>query len=156
MIFKRFRKKAKTPPRQRSKRRSKLGPSIITAEVVIDGGLLSGGDLQIDGEVNGDVRAHAVVIDVNGLVHGQVAGEDVIVRGRVIGPIMGLHVHLLNGAHVEGDVVHENISIENGAFIDGSIHHAEDPLSASFTSAPQEPQTADYDAAPHQTTDMDK
>lgn len=135
MIFKRFRKKDNPDKARRGKRRSKMGPSIITAEVVIEGSLLSGGDLQIDGEVNGDVRAHAVVVDVNGLVHGQVAGESVIVRGRVIGPIKGLHVHLMSGAHVEGDVVNETISIENGAYIDGSIHRVEDPLSATFTTA---------------------
>ncbi len=128
MIFKRFRNKNKTPKKQNRAKRNNFGPSIITAEVVIDGHLLSGGELQIDGEVNGDVRAKAVVIDINGIVHGQVAAEDVIVRGRIIGPIRALHVHLLNGCHVEGDILNESISIENGAYIEGQIHRVEDPL----------------------------
>lgn len=129
MIFKRFRNKKKKPKRQKRGKRNNLGPSIITAEVVMDGHLLSAGELQIDGEVNGDVRAKAVVIDINGIVHGEVAAEDVIVRGRIIGPIRALHVHLLNGSHVEGDILNETISIENGAFIDGQIHRVDDPLS---------------------------
>jgi len=131
MIFKRFRKKNKADKplaeKKRAGRRSH-GPSIITGEVVIEGHLLSAGELQIDGEINGDVRARAVVVDVNGIVHGQVAAEDVIVRGRIIGPIRALHVHILNGAHVEGDVLNESISIENGAFVDGKIRRVDDPL----------------------------
>lgn len=129
MIFKRFRSKNKNAKQAKRSKRSNLGPSIITAEVVIDGHLLSAGEMQIDGEVNGDVRAKAVVIDVNGVVHGEVAAEDVIVRGRIIGPIRALHVHLLSGCHVEGDILNETISIENGSFIDGQIHRVDDPLS---------------------------
>lgn len=128
MIFKRFGKKNPKPKRKKRARRNDLGPSIVTGEVVIDGHLQSGGELQIDGEINGDVRARAVVIDVNGVVRGEVAGVEVIVRGRIIGPIHGRHVHLLNGCHVEGDIVNETISIENGAFIDGQIRRVEDPL----------------------------
>ena len=137
MIFKRFRSKnkGKKNGRENRGRRGSLGPSIITGEVVIDGHLLSGGELQIDGEINGDVRARAVVIDVNGIVHGEVAAEDVIVRGRIIGPIRGLHVHILKGAHVEGDVLNETISIENGAFLDGKIHRVDDPLGESYGSS---------------------
>jgi len=139
MIFKRFRNKNKDSKAgkkngsKKSSRRGGLGPSILTGEVVIDGHLLSGGELQIDGEVNGDVRARAVVVDVNGVIHGEVAAEDVIVRGRIIGPIRGLHVHILNGAHVEGDVMNETISIENGAFVDGKINRVEDPLGDAYS-----------------------
>lgn len=131
MIFKR-RKKTRQPARQKKQgRRPGHGPSIITGEVVIEGTLLSNGELQIDGEINGDIHARAVVIDVNGQVHGEVVAEDVIVRGRIIGPIRGLHVHILAGGHVEGDVLNETISIENGAFVDGKINRVENPLGES-------------------------
>lgn len=135
MIFKRFRSKRKAGKnsKKRTARRGNLGPSIVTGEVVIDGHLLSGGELQVDGEINGDVRARAVVVDINGIVHGEVAAEDVIVRGRIIGPIRGVHVHILNGAHVEGDVLNETISIENGAFVDGKIHRVDNPLGEAYS-----------------------
>jgi len=153
MIFKRLRnKKSKdNSAKKKPARRGSLGPSILTGEVVIDGHLLSGGELQIDGEVNGDVRARAVVIDVNGVVHGEVAAEDVFIRGRIIGPIRGLHVHILNGAHVEGDVLNETISIENGASVDGKIHRVDNPLDDAY-SRNQEQLTSHYIAppAPHQ------
>jgi len=145
MIFKRFRNKNKSKNaeqksgQRKSSRRGGLGPSILTGEVVIDGHLLSGGELQIDGEINGNVRARAVVIDVNGIVHGEVSAEDVIVRGRIIGLIRGLHVHILNGGHVEGDILNESISIENGAFVDGKIHRVDDPLGETYGHGEEQP-----------------
>ncbi|NJM30763.1 MAG: polymer-forming cytoskeletal protein [Rhizobiales bacterium] len=62
-------------------------------------------------------------------------------RGRVIGPIKGNHVHLYAGSHVEGDVINETISIENGAYIYGSIRRADDPMAPPEVSryAPREP-----------------
>jgi len=149
MIFKRLRNRKSKDKSAKNKptRRSNLGPSILTGEVVIDGHLLSGGELQIDGEVNGDIRARAVVIDVNGVVHGEVVADDIIIRGRIIGPIRGLHVHILNGAHVEGDVLNESISIENGAFVDGKIHRVDNPLDEAYNRN-QEELTSHYIAPP--------
>jgi cytoskeletal protein CcmA (bactofilin family) len=75
------------------------------------------------------------VVDMQGVVEGEVAAEEVFVRGRIIGPIRGVHVHLHAGAHVEGDVINETISIENGAYIYGTVRRSEDPL-AQPTGAP--------------------
>jgi cytoskeletal protein CcmA (bactofilin family) len=103
-------------------------PSVISQDVVIDGSFVTAGELHIDGTVNGSVRAHACVVDLNGVVEGEISANEVFVRGRVIGPIKGNHVHLYAGSHVEGDVINETISIENGAYIYGSIRRAEDPM----------------------------
>ncbi|MDH3740324.1 MAG: polymer-forming cytoskeletal protein [Hyphomicrobiales bacterium] len=130
MLFKKSRNRKKDKPANNPGVRSgRAGPSIITSDVVIEGNLLTGGELQVDGTVNGNIRARAVVIDVQGVVHGEVAAEDVFVRGRIIGPIRGVNVTIVAGGHIEGDVVNENIAIENGAYVDGKIHHADDPLS---------------------------
>ncbi len=143
MIFNPFRKKNKNSNSPARVPRGKLGPSIITSDVVIDGNLVSNGELQIDGEVNGHVNARAAVVDINGIVHGEVVADDVIVRGRIIGPIRAIHVHILNGAHVQGDVLNETISVENGAFIDGKIHRVENPLNEVF-SEPEVPTASSY------------
>ena len=130
MLFKRFRKEKNNSgsPAKPKKRRSRTGPSILTSDLIIDGALVSNGELQIDGTVNGDVRAGAAVVDFHGIIHGEVAAEEVIVRGRVIGNIRGIHVQIFANAHVEGDIISETISIENGAHLQGSIHRSEDPL----------------------------
>jgi cytoskeletal protein CcmA (bactofilin family) len=56
-------------------------------------------------------------------VHGEITAQMVYVRGRVMGPVTGTHVHIHSGAHVEGNVTNETLSIENGAYIFGSIRH---------------------------------
>ncbi len=130
MLFKKSRKRNKDKSASGSGAGSgRVGPSIITSDVVIEGNLMTGGELQVDGTVNGNIRARAVVIDVQGVVHGEVAAEDVFVRGRIIGPIRGVNVTIVSGGHIEGDVTNENIAIENGAYVDGKIHHSDDPLS---------------------------
>jgi cytoskeletal protein CcmA (bactofilin family) len=145
MIFDRFRNKANTsvaPSRQR--RRTSGRPTTISSEVIIEGHLVTNGEIQIDGTINGDVRARVCVVDANGVIHGEVYAEEVLVRGRVIGPIRGIHVHILAGGHVEGDVINETLSVENGAYIDGKIRRSEDPLSepiaAGYYGEPDEPQ----------------
>ena len=102
--------------------------SIITRDVIIDGSVVSRGTLHIEGTVHGDIRAQSCVIDTDGVVEGEVVAENVFVRGRVIGPIRSLHVHLYSGAHVEGDIINQTVSIENGAYVYGSIRRSDDPL----------------------------
>ncbi len=150
MLFKGFKKKTKS---ERQKvtlgGRASNGPSIITADVVIEGSLISGGELQIDGTVNGDVRALAAVVDARGIIHGEVSAEDIVVRGRVIGPIRGIRVSMQAGSHIEGDVISESISIENGSHIDGKIRHSEDPLNEppSYETAQPAQAAVTYDQA---------
>ncbi|MGI9413620.1 MAG: bactofilin family protein [Hyphomicrobiales bacterium] len=109
-------------------RGSRVGPSIIGSDVVIQGNLVTAGDLQIDGTIQGDVRATAVVVGPQGAIHGELAAEEVVVRGRVIGPIRGTRVRVFSGAHVDGDIVHDSLAVETGAFCQGSIRRSEDPL----------------------------
>lgn len=119
MIFKR----SKTPaPKQVA---INAEPSYIARDTTVHGDLLSEGEIHIDGAVHGSVRAHTCLIDRRGEVRGQVSADVIYVRGRVVGPINGVHVQIESGAHVEGDVTNETISIENGAFVLGSIRHAQ-------------------------------
>jgi cytoskeletal protein CcmA (bactofilin family) len=106
-------------------------PSIIAADVDIDGDLHSTGELQIDGNVHGDVRAQVAVIDVNAVVHGGVVADEVVVHGHVVGPIRGIHVHIFGAAQVEGGVISSTLSIEKGAWVAGDLRHSGDPLSES-------------------------
>jgi cytoskeletal protein CcmA (bactofilin family) len=100
-------------------------PSYIARDTTVHGDLISEGEIHIDGAIHGSVRAHTCLIDKRGEVRGEVVADIIYVRGRVIGPINGIHVQIESGAHVEGDVTNETISIENGAFVLGSIRHAQ-------------------------------
>ena len=129
MFFWKSRAKSQKGAQGGGRQRSRSGPSLLSLDLVIDGSVSTGGELQIDGTINGSVRARAVVVDANGVVYGDIAAEEVIVRGRVIGPIRPLHIHIYAGAHIEGDVINQTLSIENGAHVDGKIRRVEDPLS---------------------------
>ena len=107
---------------------SSSGPSIVAQDVTIEGNITASGELHIDGTVYGSVRAKSCVIDMNGFVQGEIIAEEIFIRGRVIGPIRGVHVNLYAGAQVEGDILNETISIENGANIYGMIGRSENPL----------------------------
>ncbi len=104
------------------------GPSILTADLILEGNLATNGELQIDGTVHGAVQASVCIIEANGVVHGSVMAEEVFIRGRVIGPICGVRVTVVAGAHVEGDILNQSIAIENGAYVDGKIKRSEDPM----------------------------
>ena len=51
--------------------------SIISPDVTITGDIVSLGDVQIEGAINGNLRAQSVVVGGEANVHGQVAAEEV-------------------------------------------------------------------------------
>jgi cytoskeletal protein CcmA (bactofilin family) len=111
------------------------GPSVIGPDVKISGNLLTRGDVQIEGEIEGDVRAVNVVIGERASVTGSVLAEEVVVRGHVMGSVRGRRVMLQASCHVEGDVYHQALSIEQGAYFEGKSRRSADPLGESAPSA---------------------
>lgn len=94
-------------------------PSIISADLTINGNLISDGEIQIDGAVNGDIKTDALLIGEDAKVTGEIIARRVRVHGRVVGQITAKSVTLAATAHVSGDVVHEDLSIDKGAFLEG-------------------------------------
>ena len=103
-------------------------PSIISADLVVQGTLTSTGDIQIDGRVEGDVRSVGLVIGDKAEIHGEIFAEDVTVRGKVVGRIHARKVLLAATSHVEGDILHEAFAVESGAFFEGNCRHSDNPL----------------------------
>jgi len=114
-------------PAKRATRSS--APSIISADLVVQGTLISSGDIQVDGRVEGDVHSASLVIGDKASVLGEILAEEVTVRGRVEGSIRARKVVLCSTSHVEGNILHEAFSVETGAFFEGNCRHAENPLS---------------------------
>ena len=98
----------------------------------MQGTLISAGELQIDGRVEGDIRAAAIVVGDNAVIMGDISAEELTVRGRVEGNIRARKVQLCATCHVEGTILHEALSIEAGAFFEGNCRHSDNPL-AEFT-----------------------
>jgi cytoskeletal protein CcmA (bactofilin family) len=89
--------------------------------------IISQGILQVDGLVEGDVAGIEVIVGEMGQVTGTVAAERVIVRGKISGVIRGTAVALQASARVEGDIHHMSLAIENGAEFDGRCRRPSDP-----------------------------
>ena len=107
---------------------SKMVPSIIGEDLTIKGNVTSKGEVQLDGEIEGEIRCGSLLLGDKGQVMGGVAAEDVVVRGRIIGSIRGLRVTLQAQCHVEGDIFHQGLSIEQGAYFEGKSRHSDKPL----------------------------
>lgn len=93
--------------------------SVISKALKITGQLESTEDIQIEGEVDGDVRAVSVGIGPNAKIKGTVRGDQVQLSGQVDGKIEAKKVILSRTARMSGDVIHQDITIESGAYIDG-------------------------------------
>src|ERR1700748_344775 len=90
----------------------KAVPSIVSADLSIDGNLNSGGEIQVDGVVNGDIRCKALIVGVKGSVVGEVVAQTVRMHGAVKGMVRAKSVFLASTARMSGDVQHESLAIE--------------------------------------------
>jgi cytoskeletal protein CcmA (bactofilin family) len=97
-------------------------PSIVGADCIFTGDVLSEGEVQIDGHLKGDIRCHTLVIGVQGSVTGEIIAEVVSVLGGVTGQITAQTVALAKTAHILGDITHDSLSVEVGAFVEGRFN----------------------------------
>lgn len=111
--------------------------SQISADLTIIGNLVSKGEVQIDGEIQGDLHAASIVVGENARITGGVVADDVVVRGTVVGSVRGKRVLLQSNSKVEGDVFHQQLAIEQGAYFEGKSRRVEDP-----TAGVQRPEVA--------------
>lgn len=98
--------------------------SVLSSDLTIMGNVRSSGDIQVEG----DIRAHTLIVGEGATVKGEVVAEEVVVHGRVVGRLRGLKVRLTASARCEGDIVHKTIAIESGAHFEGSVQRQDDPL----------------------------
>ena len=111
--------------------KAKPPASVLSSDLTITGNLKTTGDIQIEGTVEGDIRAHLLTVGEGATVRGEVVADDVVVNGRIVGRVRGLKVRLTSTARVEGDIIHKTIAIESGAHFEGSVQRQEDPLAGN-------------------------
>lgn len=118
---------------------SQMVPSVIGEDLTVEGNIISKGEVQVEGEVKGNVHGTSLVIGDKALVEGGVVADDVIVRGRIIGSIRGHRVTLQSSSHVEGDIFHQSLAIEQGAYFEGKSRRSDDPISDAITASSGKP-----------------
>ncbi len=130
--------------------KAKPPASILSADLHITGNMKTTGDINVEGTVEGDIRAHLLTIGETATIKGEVVADDVVINGRIVGRVRGLKVRLTSTARVEGDIIHKTIAIESGAHFEGSVQRQDDPLNAGGknTRPPHQPAPAAPAAQP--------
>jgi cytoskeletal protein CcmA (bactofilin family) len=93
--------------------KTKPSPSVLSSDLTIVGNLRTTGDVQVEGTVQGDIRAHLLTVGESANIEGEIVADDVVVTGKVTGRVRGLKVRLTSTARVEGDIIHKTIAIES-------------------------------------------
>ena len=77
----------KTSPDFTSSSAPKAKPpaSVLSADLTITGNIKTTGDINIEGIVEGDIRAHLLTVGEGATVKGECIADDVVVNGRVVG-----------------------------------------------------------------------
>ncbi|MCH8096003.1 MAG: polymer-forming cytoskeletal protein [Proteobacteria bacterium] len=100
-------------------------PTIISASLRIVGNLISDGDVQVDGIIDGNVRSRTLTIGESATINGEVEAETVRIHGSISGQIKAKKVELGPTAKVVGDIIHSLLIVESGAYLEGNCRHLE-------------------------------
>jgi cytoskeletal protein CcmA (bactofilin family) len=100
----------------------------IAAGTELIGDIVSDGEVRIAGRVAGNVDVRVCVIEENGIVEGDIRAEEAIIRGRAVGPLAAIFVHLERTAQVDGNVTHDHLVVDSGAELNGSVRRSDQPL----------------------------
>lgn len=112
-----------------SSNKAKPPASVLSSDLTVTGNIKTSGDIQVEANVEGDIRAHLLTVGEHATIKGEIVADDIVINGRVVGRVRGLKVRLTSTARVEGDIIHKTIAIESGAHFEGSVQRQEDPLS---------------------------
>jgi cytoskeletal protein CcmA (bactofilin family) len=114
--------------------------SLIGAGTSMKGDITSNGDLRIDGSLVGNINCSAkVVIGANGIVQGDINGQQADIMGTVTGTIKVKDLlQLKGGSTVSGNLQAAKLQIEPTANFNGECHMAPQPAPAATSkSAPE-------------------
>jgi cytoskeletal protein CcmA (bactofilin family) len=115
----------------------RVAASVIGPDLTINGNLISKGEVQVDGIVEGDIHGSHVIIGETATISGGIVADEVVIRGHVVGSVRSKRVMLQSTSQVEGDIFHQSLSIEQGAMFEGkSRRTTDDPRTIPLASAP--------------------
>ena len=127
---------ARSATKNKAPRTASAGvPSLISADMVIRGEIHAEGEVQFDGQIDGDIHAKGLVIGEGAEVRGEVVADKVKVAGAVDGVIRATRVELTATSVVRGEVLHTALMIEAGARFEGNCRHSDDPINDKASSA---------------------
>jgi len=100
------------------------GASLIAAGTTLKGDITSNGDIRIDGTLLGNMQCSAkVIIGANGVVEGDISGQQADIMGKITGTIKVKDLlQLKGGSMVSGNLHAGKLQIEPSANFNGQCH----------------------------------
>ena len=111
----------------------------VGQSIVFKGELTGDEDLEIEGQVDGQVELsnHQITVGANGLLKAQVNAKSIIVIGQVIGDLTATErIEIQATGVVEGNLRTPRLNVQEGAVLNGSID-----MSAPSTTDVKKPST---------------
>jgi cytoskeletal protein CcmA (bactofilin family) len=96
--------------------------TIIGIGMHIKGALVSGGDIRIDGQFNGELLTSGrIVISKEGFIDGNIKGKDITIHGKAKGDYEALNnFHIAPGGFFEGFVNTRHMNVTETASFNGT------------------------------------
>jgi cytoskeletal protein CcmA (bactofilin family) len=119
-----FNKNSKT---ENEKSTMPAGTSLIGTGTTITGDIVSNGDVRIDGVLKGNIRGTAkILIGQDGVVEGDIEGQQADIMGRVEGRISVKELlNLRSNAIIKGDIRAGKLQIEPTVVFNGQCQMGE-------------------------------
>jgi cytoskeletal protein CcmA (bactofilin family) len=119
-----FNQKSKSDGKSESSTPTPGGASLIAAGTTLKGDITSNGDIRIDGTLQGNMHCTAkVIIGANGVVEGDISGQQADIMGKVHGTIKVKELlQLKGGSVVSGNLYAGKLQIEPSANFNGQCH----------------------------------
>lgn len=95
--------------------------SVISADLEIDGEIVSKGAVDVMGQVRGNIDAADVSVAESGRVTGSIHADTTTLRGKVSGEVVAGSVNIHASARIEADVSYSAIGVEYGAEVIGAL-----------------------------------
>lgn len=104
--------------------------SIIASGTTFSGDINSDCDIRIDGTVKGNIQCRAkLVIGANGVVEGDIQGQQADIMGRVTGSVSVTELlQLKGGCQVEGNLLSGQLQIEPSAKFNGQCQMSQEQV----------------------------
>lgn len=106
--------------------------TVLGASNVMNGTLVSKGNVRLDGEFTGDLDISGnVLVGETANIQADIEARNISIAGTVRGNVNGNKVQILRTGKIWGDIVARSLTMEEGAFVDGKIamieHSANQP-----------------------------
>ena len=126
-----------TPSAPAERQQSVIGPNLQ-----IVGTIDSGGDVRIEGRLDGDVTCRTLTVGRSGALAGSAIAETAEIDGTLEGKVTADTVMLGATAQVTGEIVQRNLVIKPGAQFEGSVRRLTAKTEAAETASGKPEQTA--------------